>query len=353
MLGRSSDSTAGEHRHTVTEPGISLAKGPAMLIGLALAAAGLLGLLHNADLPGISNFPSGDPDGTTFAGIEMNGWTSWITIAAGTLLLFGAAQHHLAKVMSLLVGGALVACAVLGLIEGDVLGLAATNGLTQLIWAIVGVVLLLNTLAPRRERERDVVYREPAQATPVAAAPVAARPDSHRADERGPAVVRDDQDRERLLNRDDAATTHMPPADAPGSRPAQEPAVIRDDDDRERLLNRDDAATTHMPPADAPGSRPAQEPAVIRDDDDRERLLNRDDAATTHMPPADAPGSRPAQEPAVIRDDDDRERLLNRDDAATTHMPPADAPGSRPAQEPTVIRDDDDRERLLRRDREQ
>ena len=45
-------------------------------------------------------------------------------ITAGALLLFGAAQHHMAKMMSLIVGLALLACAVIAVIDGDdVLGL--------------------------------------------------------------------------------------------------------------------------------------------------------------------------------------------------------------------------------------
>ncbi len=308
MFGRRDDPRSDEHRHTVTQPGISLAKGPAMIIGLGLVAAGLLGFLHNADLPSINGFPNGDPRGTTFAGIEMNGWTNWITIAAGALLLFGVAQHHLAKVMSLIVGGVLIACAVIGLVTGDVLGLAASNGWTEIIWAIVGVVLLLNTLAPRREREQEVIHRD-ARTAPAAAAP-------------SPAAAHVDDD--RTVAREHTAVHDravMPPPPAPDERhdPVRDdgPVTVRGDEDRERLAGHDhqgvpddrrqdiprhdaDRPSSAMPPADAPGERTQDRP---RHDADR---------PSSAMPPPDAPGSEPAEGPTVIRDDADRERLRDR-----------------------------------------
>ena len=64
-----------------------------------------------------------------------NGWTGLFTAAAGGLLLFGAAQHLLAKTMSLIVGVALGAAAVIALISGNVLGLAAANSWTKIGWA--------------------------------------------------------------------------------------------------------------------------------------------------------------------------------------------------------------------------
>ncbi|MBI5106138.1 MAG: DUF4383 domain-containing protein, partial [Solirubrobacterales bacterium] len=142
----------------VVHHGPSLAKGPALLVGSILVAFGLTGLLKNADFPAFSSaFPDGTANGSSWLGFEVNGWTCFFTITAGALLLFGAAQHHLAKTMSLLVGLALGACAVLSLIDGqDVLGLAAANGLTKLGWAIAAGVLLLNVFMPRVKRREHV-----------------------------------------------------------------------------------------------------------------------------------------------------------------------------------------------------
>jgi hypothetical protein len=58
--------------------------------------------------------------------------------------------------MSLLVGLALGACAIIAVISDNVLGLAAANGWTEVGWGIAAILLVLNMLAPRRRRERAV-----------------------------------------------------------------------------------------------------------------------------------------------------------------------------------------------------
>jgi hypothetical protein len=151
---------------TTYDRGTGLARGPAYIIGTILAAFGLIMLISGGDNP--VNFPTGgfpDADITSdeFLGFEWNGWTAWITITAGALLLFGAAQHALAKGFSLVIGLALGACALIGWIDGDVLGLAAANWATELGWGIAAVLLVLNVLAPRvgeEQHERTVVDRD-------------------------------------------------------------------------------------------------------------------------------------------------------------------------------------------------
>src|SRR6201991_1543399 len=160
MLGRRrrvdevDGNTAAGDREVVVEHGPSLAKGPALIAGSILVAFGLAALLKNNDFPSFSSsFPDGEVQGTNFLGIEVNGWTAFFSITAGALLLFGAAQHHLAKMMSLLVGLALIACAVIATIDGDdVLGLAAANTWTKVGFAVAGVAMLLNALMPRTTR---------------------------------------------------------------------------------------------------------------------------------------------------------------------------------------------------------
>ena len=75
-----------------------------------------------------------------------------LTAVGGGLLLFGAAQHLLAKTMSLIVGVALGAAAVIAVASGNVLGMAAANSWTKIGWAIAAAILLVNTLVPRRRR---------------------------------------------------------------------------------------------------------------------------------------------------------------------------------------------------------
>ena len=144
---------------TRIERGVSLARGPALILGTILLAAGLYSIYKQHTFPPFSNFPDGDApvEGKIiFSIFGVNGWTGELTAVAGGLLLFGAAQHVLAKTMSLIVGVALGAAAVIALISGNVLGLAAANGWTKLAWAISAAILLVNTLVPRRRTEVPV-----------------------------------------------------------------------------------------------------------------------------------------------------------------------------------------------------
>ena len=140
---------------TRTEKGASLARGPALILGTILLAAGLYFIYKQHAFPKLANFPNGSApvDGKVFLGIfGANGWTGMLTAIGGGLLLFGAAQHLLAKAMSLIVGVALGAAAIIALISGNVLGLAAANGWTEVAWGGVAAILLFNTVIPRRRK---------------------------------------------------------------------------------------------------------------------------------------------------------------------------------------------------------
>jgi hypothetical protein len=143
-----------ESTETRTEKGASLARGPALITGTILLAIGLYSLYKQHYFPPFSNFPNGKApvDGKVLGIFGVNGWTGMLTAVAGGLLLFGAAQHLLAKTMSLIVGVALGAAAIIALVSGNVLGMAAANHWTELGWGIVAVILLFNTLIPRRRR---------------------------------------------------------------------------------------------------------------------------------------------------------------------------------------------------------
>src|ERR1700761_2022453 len=149
---------------TRTEKGLSLARAPPLILGTILLAVGLYLLYKAHTFPPFSNFPNGSvtKDGDFLFGLfGANGWTGMLTAVGGGLLLFGAAQHLLAKTMSLIVGIALGAAAVIALISGNVLGMAAANGWTELAWGASAVILLFNTLVPRRRRT-VVVAEDPA-----------------------------------------------------------------------------------------------------------------------------------------------------------------------------------------------
>jgi hypothetical protein len=143
--------------HETTTKGVGLARGPALVLGAILSVFGLILFIKCGDDLSTSGFADGDPVGQKFLGFEANGWTAWITTAAGALLLFGAAQHLLAKATSLIVALVLGACAILGAVEGDVLGLAASNIPTWVGWAIAAILLFFNLFAPRIEHDHDDV----------------------------------------------------------------------------------------------------------------------------------------------------------------------------------------------------
>jgi hypothetical protein len=54
--------------------------------------------------------------------------------------------------MSLIVGVVLGAAAIIGAVSGNVLGLAASNGWTELAWGIAAAILLINAVIPARRR---------------------------------------------------------------------------------------------------------------------------------------------------------------------------------------------------------
>ena len=206
---------------TRTEKGMSLARGPALILGTILSAVGLYLLYKARTFPPFSNFPNGDvvKDGDFVFGLfGANGWTGMLTAVAGSLLLFGAAQHLLAKTMSLIVGIALGAAAVIALVSGNVLGMAAANGWTKLGWAACAVILLFNTLVPRRRRTVEVPDETVARDAPV----VADRRPATAVGAEQPTVAHRDAEESTMVHRD-----------------AEEPTAVRHDDEAATTVHRD------------------------------------------------------------------------------------------------------------------
>lgn len=138
--------------------GTSLAKGPIGLIGLALLAYGITALIFGGH-SFAQHAPTGAVHGKTWLGLEVNGWTSLLFVAAGLLLLFGAPMHWGAKSMSLIVGISLAALCVIALANGHgALGIFAANGLTKLVWGAAGALLIVLSLLPRVGRKTTRGY---------------------------------------------------------------------------------------------------------------------------------------------------------------------------------------------------
>jgi len=141
--------------HTHRRDGVSLAKGPAGLIGLASLALGVLGFIFG-DQSFSTSAVDGDVSGDTFLGIEGNGWTWLLFAAGGLLLLLAAPMHWGAKTMSIIVGLAFGAASLIAIADGsDVFGIIAANGWTMLALGAAATALLLTALLPRIGRKRN------------------------------------------------------------------------------------------------------------------------------------------------------------------------------------------------------
>ena len=129
--------------------GISLAKGPVGLLGLVLLAYGITALIFGGH-SFVQHALNGMVHGKRWLGLEVNGWSGLLFIAAGLLLLLGAPVHWGAKGVSLLVGIALAALALIALVNGHGgLGIFAANHLTELVWGAAAVLLIVFSQLPR------------------------------------------------------------------------------------------------------------------------------------------------------------------------------------------------------------
>jgi hypothetical protein len=152
--------------------GVSLAKGPVAILGAAMLAYGILALILGATSFRVADVPNGPiTDGETFLGLESNGWTALLWIAAGGLLLLGSPLHWGAKTMALIVGLVLGAASTISLVtqwaDGawGVFGIFAANNWTMLAWGAVAAFLLVSALLPRiGGRKEEPGARQPAVA---------------------------------------------------------------------------------------------------------------------------------------------------------------------------------------------
>ena len=135
--------------------GVSLAKGPVAIVGIASLALGILGLhLRQPELQ-LRRARAGPSRAATFLGIEGNGWTWALFAAAGLLLLLGSPIHWGAKSMAFIVGVVMVVGALISLSDGDdVLGIVATNNWTTLVMGAGGAALIVLSMMPRVGKRR-------------------------------------------------------------------------------------------------------------------------------------------------------------------------------------------------------
>jgi Domain of unknown function (DUF4383) len=134
--------------------GVSLAKGPVALMGLASLAFGVLGFIFGSQSFAMHPL-RGTVNGGTFLGVEGNGWTWALFAAGGLLLLLGSRMHWGAKTTAMIVGIAYAVTALLAVVDGsDALGIFAANGWTELVLGAAAVALLVLSMMPRVGRRR-------------------------------------------------------------------------------------------------------------------------------------------------------------------------------------------------------
>ncbi len=209
--------TTTPHETTYREKGTSLARGPALALGVFLVIAGLYFIYQEHGFPRLSQFPNATQhiDGKAFFGIfGLNGWSGELTVAGGGLLMLGAAQHVMAKAASFIVAVVFAGVGIWALVNHhSALGLFAANIWTILLWFAAAAYLLINTLLPRTPGAEHTETREPREA--VTTRPVATK-----------------------RRRSDDADTVIPARDAVRIRPRGEAAISDADtstDDRDTV----------------------------------------------------------------------------------------------------------------------
>ena len=162
--------------------GVSLAKGPVAILGIAMLAWGILSLIFGGNGFSTRNVPDGPIPGAEFLGIEGNGWTNLLWVAGGALLLFGSPLHWGAKTLALIVGLVLGALSVISLVtqwdgrNWGAFGVFAADNWTTLLWGAAATYLLISALLPRvggkdkkkddhrsRDRDMDIARSRPVE----------------------------------------------------------------------------------------------------------------------------------------------------------------------------------------------
>ena len=151
---------------TTRRKGVSLAKGPVAILGLAGVIYGIAGLIAGGHGFPTSQVPHGSVIGQHWLGLAANGWTNALFIAAGLLLLFAAPLHWGAKSSAMLVAVVLGGAAVIGVVRGNgVFGLLAANRMTEIVWGGAAILLLFLSVMPRVGRTSKVRAAPPVART--------------------------------------------------------------------------------------------------------------------------------------------------------------------------------------------
>jgi hypothetical protein len=285
--------------------GLSLAKGPIAIVGMVGIAMGVCGLIFGGHGFHLADVPHGSIYGKRWLGIELNGWTNLLFIAAGLFLLLFSPAHWGAKAAAWIVAGVLGAAAVIAVIRGNgIFGIFAADHRTEIVWGAAAVVLLVLSLLPRVGGGRT--------------APV------ERSSRRGEAVAARRESaagRDRDVTRDESAVARSDREAAP-----DRPVVTR----TERVETPEQTATDRQP------ATTGEHLDDVASDDEQPETTQQEPIAAPERPAiveresANRGPGRPHDEPAVTESDADTpsgERRTSHDDdlVSPRDEPPADS----------------------------
>ena len=124
------------------------------VLGATLVLAGLVGFAAD------STFDTGDVQGDTLLGLEVNGWHNVVHLASGLLLLAGLGSNARARKVCKLFGLTYLVVSIVGLIDGsDIFGLLPVNAADNVLHAVLAVVALWAAAVSKDRRDTIARYR--------------------------------------------------------------------------------------------------------------------------------------------------------------------------------------------------
>ena len=129
--------------HDVTHG--SIAQMFAVVAGVVLVVAGVVGMIINADFS-----TGGEIVTDKLLFMDVNGWSSLLLLVTGAVLLIASRTAAYARKASLVVGVAYLAITVWSLFDSSILGMLPVNDMTAILYAAIGVLGVTAGVGPER-----------------------------------------------------------------------------------------------------------------------------------------------------------------------------------------------------------
>ena len=139
-------------RDTTARAPRTLAQWYCLIFGVTLLLAGIFGFIADTSFD-----TSTSPEGSSFLGLEVNGWHNLVHLGSGLLLLAAANTRPTAKTVAIGFGFVYAIVALWGLIDGQSVLFIPVNGADNILHAaiaVLGVVLGMRSPTTKREQIR-------------------------------------------------------------------------------------------------------------------------------------------------------------------------------------------------------